>query len=418
MSRRHQKPRVLPALNRTAVLPERQPTAGTKDWFRIENKKDDETDVYIYDEIGFWGTTAQDFATALQAVDAKTINLHLNSPGGEVFDGVAIYNTLLDHKAKVIVYVDGLAASAASFIAQAGDEVIMGKGSTMMIHDASGLAWGNADELRDTAKILDQLSDTIAGLYADRAGGTSEEWRAIMKAEAWYNATEAVEAGLADKVSHTEEIDEEPANRWDLTIFNYTGREEAPPPGVIRQVVLNKLKERTVPEEIKDETPQPSTPVLPPVVTEAKNSNPVQFVTMKINGVEESDPAKVQAHIESLEMFQKESRMSARDAFVDSLAKENKILASQAAGLKKLVQTYTDEQWDLFQESYESAPKLPVLGHHGVQDSSGHEKNTARAERISVLQGVVNHHRQMGMKDAELQTKDSYIELQKLLAES
>src|SRR3546814_8990387 len=98
------------------------------DWCRIENKKSDKgsADIYIYDEIGFWGTTAQNFATQIADLDVDKFNLHINSPGGDMFDGIAIYNSLKNHKAKVTVYVDGLAASAASFIAQSGDEIIMG----------------------------------------------------------------------------------------------------------------------------------------------------------------------------------------------------------------------------------------------------------------------------------------------------
>src|SRR6478672_11496126 len=111
--------------------------AGNKDWFRIQNKADasDTTEVYIYDEIGFWGTTASDFVQQLAQITTDKIDLHLNSPGGEIFDGVAIYQSLKGHPATVNVYIDSLAASAASFIAQAGDNVFIGRNATMMIHD-------------------------------------------------------------------------------------------------------------------------------------------------------------------------------------------------------------------------------------------------------------------------------------------
>src|SRR5690606_38136643 len=118
----------------------------------------------------------------------------------DVFDGVAIYNALRDHPADVAVRVDGLAASAASFIAQAGDKVTMNRGSQLMIHDAWGLCIGPAADMRETAALLDRVSDTIAGLYAARAGGTVEDWREAMLAESWYSAEEAVEANLADEV--------------------------------------------------------------------------------------------------------------------------------------------------------------------------------------------------------------------------
>ena len=104
-------------------------------WYEIRGKKGaDEADVYIYDEIGFWGITAQDFVNELKEITAAVINLHINSPGGEVFDGIAIYNTLKAHSATINVFIDSLAASSASFIAQAGERVVMAKSATMMIH--------------------------------------------------------------------------------------------------------------------------------------------------------------------------------------------------------------------------------------------------------------------------------------------
>jgi len=152
----------------------------------------------LMDEIGYWGVTAQDFVDELLAIDATTIELHVNSPGGDVFDGVAIMNALADHPATVNVVVDGIAASAASFIAIAGDTVKMNRGSQMMIHDAAGMCWGNAADMEQMKGLLDRVSDMIAGLYADRAGGDAEDWRDLMRAETWYSATEAVDAGLAD----------------------------------------------------------------------------------------------------------------------------------------------------------------------------------------------------------------------------
>ncbi|MGV1006778.1 MAG: head maturation protease, ClpP-related [Candidatus Nanopelagicales bacterium] len=169
-------------------------------WYRIE-AKDTGTDVYIYDEIGGWGTQAAQFVSELNGITSVTINLHLNSPGGDAFDGMAIMNSLRNHSATVNVSVDGLAASAASYIAMAGDTVTMQPGSRMMIHDASAWGVGNAGELRELADMLDGVSADIAGLYASRAGGTQDEWRTRMKAETWYSASEAVEAGLADGVA-------------------------------------------------------------------------------------------------------------------------------------------------------------------------------------------------------------------------
>lgn len=173
------------------------------DWCRIEPTAslngNSSADVYIYDEIGYWGTTARDFAAQVADLDVDEIHLHLNSPGGDAWDGVAIMNTLRRHRARVDVTVDGIAASAASLIAMAGNHITMAPSSMLMIHEASGFAWGNADVMREAAAILDKVSESYADAYAKRAGGTRDEWRVVMKAETWYTAEEAVLAGLADE---------------------------------------------------------------------------------------------------------------------------------------------------------------------------------------------------------------------------
>jgi ATP-dependent protease ClpP protease subunit len=175
------------------------------DWYRISNAAGGRATVYIYGDIGVsWdgeGITAAQFVQDLNAVSAPAIDLHVNSPGGLVFDGIAIHAALRNHPATVDVYVDGLAASAASFIVQAGDTRTVEKPAKLMIHDAGGLVLGNSADMRQMADLLDELSDTIAGIYADRAGGSVESWRAAMRAETWYSAAQAVEAGLADAVA-------------------------------------------------------------------------------------------------------------------------------------------------------------------------------------------------------------------------
>lgn len=169
-------------------------------WYRIENKASTTAKLYIFDEIGDWGVNARDFANDLTGITAPEIELHLSSPGGDVFAGVAIYQSLKDHPAAVNVVIDSLAASAASFIAMAGDTIKIARNAQMMIHDAHGLSIGNAKDMRETATLLEKVSDNIADIYSQRAGGTVEDWRARMLAETWYSAQEAVEAGLADEI--------------------------------------------------------------------------------------------------------------------------------------------------------------------------------------------------------------------------
>lgn len=173
-------------------------------WFRMTNLLQGETDIYIYDEIGMYGVTATNFIWALQEVNTSKVNLHLSSYGGDIKDGIAIYNALLDLNAEVEVYIDSIVASAASFIAMAGDVIKMRKASRMMIHEANGGAMGTAKNLREMADILDSMTDMIAGVYADRAGGTNQEWRARMEGETWFGPQEALQAGLVDEILDTD----------------------------------------------------------------------------------------------------------------------------------------------------------------------------------------------------------------------
>lgn len=175
----------------------------TPSWYAITNKGTT-AEVSIFDEISPWGITANEFVRDLKALDVSTIELRLNTPGGLVFDGIAIMNALRDHPATVNVTVDGVAASIGSVIAMAGDTITMNRGTHMMIHDPSGGVVGNAKDMRDMADTLDKVAGTMSGIYADRAGGAPEDWRAVMLAETWYTAEEAVTAGLADQVAGKE----------------------------------------------------------------------------------------------------------------------------------------------------------------------------------------------------------------------
>jgi ATP-dependent protease ClpP protease subunit len=167
-------------------------------WYAIRDEADEErARVDLYDAIG-WDPTPAEFVRDLRAIDAPIIELHINSPGGFVFDGLTIYNALRDHPARVEAIVDGLAASAASWIFQAGDTRTMNRHTQLMIHDGLMLTIGNEQDHLDSADVLGRISDEIAAMYAERGGGTVDDWRDAMRAETWYSAQEAVDAGLAD----------------------------------------------------------------------------------------------------------------------------------------------------------------------------------------------------------------------------
>lgn len=171
-----------------------------KSWYSIQAKADQAAEISIYDEIGYWGVTAKQFIGDLKAIDTTTIRLAINSPGGTVFDALAIYNALRQHPANVEVTIMGVAASAASVIAMAGDTVVMPENAFMMIHNPLNMAYGNADDLREMADVLDKIGASLVGIYARRTGLPEDEIKALLDAETWLNAEEAVLKGFADEL--------------------------------------------------------------------------------------------------------------------------------------------------------------------------------------------------------------------------
>ncbi|MGW5616271.1 head maturation protease, ClpP-related [Streptomyces sp. NPDC003877] len=197
-------------------------------WYRFKNVASDEAELFLYDEIGGWGTLAEDFIAELKAVTSPKLRVRVSSPGGSVFEGVAVANALRAHSAEVTVQVDSIAASIASVIAMAGDRVVMQPQAMLMVHDASGLCMGNAQDMADMAALLDKISGNIADAYVAKAGGDRDDWRQVMKAETWFTAEEAIAAGLADEVlpqrGKPETAEDEPTMRqFDLTAYGYTG---------------------------------------------------------------------------------------------------------------------------------------------------------------------------------------------------
>lgn len=171
-----------------------------KTWFRMQ-AKDGRTEIDIMDEIGAWGITAKEFKERLTEIDdGGPIQLNINSPGGSVFDGVAIYAMLSERKERVSTHVYGMAASIASVIALAGSELTMHEGSMFMIHDPWSITLGGSEDHRHTADILDKIGDQIMDIYRQHTFMTDEELRAAMKQETWYTAQEAVEVGFAGGV--------------------------------------------------------------------------------------------------------------------------------------------------------------------------------------------------------------------------
>ena len=172
-----------------------------KSWYTIRARTSG-TEVLIYDEIGAYGVTAKGFLAELGALpDDAAIDLRLNSPGGSVFDAVAIYNALKRHTGEITVWIDGIAASAASYIAMAGDSIVMPENAFLMIHDPSGLVMGTAEDMRATAEALEKVKGSLIQGYAAKSGKADNEIAALMAAETWLDAKDALDLGFIDRIA-------------------------------------------------------------------------------------------------------------------------------------------------------------------------------------------------------------------------
>jgi len=191
-----------------------------KGQYRVENKADEAT-FYIYDEISYWGISADQFVKDLNASKASTVHIRINSPGGSVFDGTAIYNAIKQHKAKTITHVDGLAASISSIIALAGDEVRMADNTFLMIHNPWSIVVGDARAMREEADLLEKVSNTtIASIYMAKSGKEKDEILQKMSEETWFTAQEAKEYGLVDVIDGLPDEAKDAKNIiFDLEIF-------------------------------------------------------------------------------------------------------------------------------------------------------------------------------------------------------
>lgn len=169
----------------------------------VHNEEEKTTNITIYGVIGtsWWSDSfsASDIDDALNNAGENDVIINLNSPGGDAFDGISIFNRLKRHSGNVTIHVDGWACSAASIIAMAADELIMELGSMLMIHEASTIVWGSKTDMRKEADVLDELEEGIIDIYMTKANINREEVREKVDAETWFSAKSAVELGFADK---------------------------------------------------------------------------------------------------------------------------------------------------------------------------------------------------------------------------
>lgn len=194
----------------------------TEKWYNIQNKASGITDVYIFDEIGTYGVTAQAFINDIKDLKDTPINLRINSLGGDVFDGMAMYNVIKRREAKTTVYIEGIAASIATIIALGADEVVMAENSLFMIHNAWGGTMGEAKDMRKTAETLDKISSELTDIYRKKTGLSNDVLAEMMDAETWLNADEAYELGFVDTISDSIKV----AAKYDVSKFKNITQEE------------------------------------------------------------------------------------------------------------------------------------------------------------------------------------------------
>ena len=194
----------------------------TEKWYNIKNKAGKPADVYIFDEIGTYGITAQEFITDIKDLKDTPINLRINSLGGDVFDGMAMYNVIKRREAKTTVYIEGIAASIATIISLGADEVVMAENSLFMIHNAWGGTMGEAKDMRKTADTLEKITGELTDIYRKKTGLSYDALAEMMDEETWLNANEALEMGFIDTISDSIKV----AAKYDVSKFKNITQEE------------------------------------------------------------------------------------------------------------------------------------------------------------------------------------------------
>ncbi len=216
-----------------------------KNWYSI-CALNEGAEISIYDEIGAYGVSAKAFLADLGKLpDKAPLTLRLNSPGGSVFDAVAIYNALQRHAGTVTVSIDGIAASAASYIAMAGDEIIMPENAFLMIHDPSGMVMGTSAEMRSMAEALDKIEASLLRGYAEKSGKAEKDIAKLMAKETWLDAAEALDMGFADTMTERVKM----AASFDVSRFQNT------PPEIIEAVKVKDEPVTVEPEPEPDASP-------------------------------------------------------------------------------------------------------------------------------------------------------------------
>ena len=211
-------------------------------WYDFQNKAE-VVEISIYDEIGDYGTSAKQFIDDLKSVGSKDITIRMNSVGGSVFDGLAIYNVLRSHQGYVKVKIEGLSASIASIIALAGDDIEMAENGFFMIHNPFGKSMGGADDMRKTADLLDKIKQELINIYANKTQLSEETISSMMDEETWLTSQEAKEMGFIDTITEPIKV----AASFDFSKFTNVDSKEVNN----RLQLINNIKKTKMTEELK-----------------------------------------------------------------------------------------------------------------------------------------------------------------------
>lgn len=290
-----------------------------KNWYNIKAEASSKSaDVYIFDEIGTFGLTAQSFIEEIKSYKDTPMSLHINCVGGDVFEGMAIYNVLKKRTASTTVYIEGIAASMGSVIALAGDEVVMAENSLFMIHNAWGGAMGEATEIRKTAALLDKISGEIADIYTKKTNLPYNRVKEMMDEETWLSADEAFNLGFIDSISDAIKV----AAKYDVSKFkNITDKE-------IQNKLSVNLKSKKMTEELKNWF----NAKVEEIITKVKASNESETEDVKEVEVMMADEKEVS---EKLTGF--EAKVTELDSFVAELVGEKETLTQEVERLNALL---------------------------------------------------------------------------------
>ena len=296
-----------------------------KSWYTIRARasgaQGSRTEVLIYDEIGAYGVTAKGVLAELGALPADAaIDLRLNSPGGSVFDAVAIYNAMKRHPGEITVWIDGIAASAASYIAMAGDTIVMPENAFLMIHDPSGLVMGTAEDMRATAEALDKVKGSLIQGYAAKSGKPDDEIAALMAAETWLDATDALGLGFIDRIAEPVKL----AASFDMARFRNA------PPEVVE--AASEPDDPAAPEDQTEGVPDGNTQPDPDIAAhEAATSAAAGATASDVTTVRAEAIAHARAVIDLCRLAgqpQMAGRFLEEDASLDDV--RNRLLAAKA----------------------------------------------------------------------------------------